>query len=509
MADGAGNGHTDQHDGHGNHLVHIRKVHLAQTLQHQNAHIDQRGGGSCGRNDGGDGGDEHTGQEQHAGGQCSQTGAAAGFHAGGGFDEGGNGGGTGAGAHHGAHGIGKQGFLHVGHIALLVHHAGPGGGADQGADGIEHIDDAEGDGQRNDGEPADLHQACEVKLEEGGVDHILHRGQEGSTGQGCEGIGVQEDKGAAPMDHGGDQHTDQHSALDALLGQRNDGKQADEHGDHGQNHGAVAAAHGALGHAGSQCAEEITHHEEGAAVFAVNSGVGAQADVHQHQTDGGADAQADAQGDGLDDLVADIENGQNDEHDAFDQNDDQRGLEGGQIAHTGQAYDVAHHHSKEAVQAHAGGHGEGLVGQKCHAEHTDGGGDAGCHEHAIPQGAAGVKIGQQVGVQGDDVGHGHEGGQTGHDLGADIGAICFELENFLKHDGYPFFLFSIFGIMEIAVSIVAPIVRLCKMKFCFFFCLSFPGRPVLSQMKVTQNIFYRMMRIPIKPLACLPLPMGI
>jgi hypothetical protein len=90
-------------------------------------------------------------------------------------------------------------------------------------------------------------------------------------------------------------------------------------------------------------------------------------------------------------------------------------------------------HTKEAVQAHAGCHTEGLIGQERHADHTHKGSQAGCHEDTVPQGRAGIKIGQQVGVQRDDVSHGHECSQASHQLGFYIGSVFAEFENFLKH----------------------------------------------------------------------------
>ena len=43
-----------------------------------------------------------------------------------------------------------------------------------------------------------------------------------------EGVDVQEDEAAGPVDHGSYQHTHQHGGLDALLGQQDDDKQTDE-----------------------------------------------------------------------------------------------------------------------------------------------------------------------------------------------------------------------------------------------------------------------------------------
>lgn len=423
MADGAGDGHGDEHQRDGHHLVQIVEVHILQTHDHQHAHIDEGGGGGRRGNDGGDGGNEDAGQEENAGGEGGQACAAAGLHAGGGLHEGGDGGGTGAGAGHGADGVGQEGFLHVGHVAVLIHHAGTGGGAHQGADGIEHVDHAEGDHQGDGGEPADLQKAVEVKLEEGRLHHVGEGRHKGSSGEGREGIHAQHREVADPVDDGRHQHAQQHRGLDAFLGQDHGDEEAHEHGHHSEDHGGVAAAHSGLGHAGGQRAEEVPHHVEGAAIFRVHAHVGTQADVHQHEADGGGDAKAHTQRDGVDDLLPDVENGEDQKDDALQQNDDQGGLEGLDIAHAGEGHDVGNHHGKEAVEAHAGGQCEGLVGQKRHAEHGQCGGDAGGQEHTVPKGRTRIKVGEQVGVQGDDVGHGHEGGKTGQDLRADSGAV--------------------------------------------------------------------------------------
>ena len=436
MADGAGDGHTDEHQRHGNHLIHIVEVDPLQTLEHQDAHVDQSSGGGSGGDDGGDGGDEDAGQEQQAGDDSSQTGAAAGLNAGSGLDEGGDGGSTGAGAGDGADGVGQQSFLHVGHIALLVHHAGAGGGAHQSADGVEHVNDAEGDDQGDGGEPADFHEAGEVELEQSNLGHIGEGRQEGSGSQGGEGVGVQEGEGADPVNHGSDEHTVQHGTLDALLGHRQDDKQADKHGHDGQDHGGeTGVAHVILQVAGSQCAKEVAHDIEGsgeAVALCIDTHVGAKADIHQHQADSGRDAQTDAEGNGLHDLLADVEDGQDNEDDALQQDDDQSGLEGSHVGHAGHGNDVADDHGKEAVQTHTGSHCEGLVGQERHAERTDGRRDAGCQEHAVPQIlSGGAEAGEQVRVQRDDVGHRHERREASHDLSLDGGLVLGELENFL------------------------------------------------------------------------------
>ena len=189
-----------------------------------------------------------------------------------------------------------------------------------------------------------------------------------------------------------------------------------------------------LDDAGGHGAEEVTQHIEGGLVvvsFGIDAHIGAKTDVHKHQTDGGTDAQTYAQRDGVHDLVADVEHAQQQEHDALHQNDAQHRLKGAGVVGVQHGGHVAGDHGKEAVQPHAGCHNEGLVGQKSHAHRADGAGDAGGQENAVPKRGANGEVGQQIGVQGDDVRHGHEGGQTGKDLRFDGGAVFLQVEDAL------------------------------------------------------------------------------
>jgi len=258
--------------------------------------------------------------------------------------------------------------------------------------------------------------------------------QEGRALQRGKGIGAQEDKAARPVDDGGGQHTHQHGGLDALLGQQDDDEQADEHGHNGQHHLAVLRAHVILDDAGGHGAEEVAHDIEGAFVavaLGVDAHVGAKADVHQHQADGRADAQPHAQRDGGDDLIADIEHAQQQENDALHQDDAQHRLKGAGVVGVQHGGHVAGDDGKEAVQTHTGRHDKGLVGQERHHSGADGAGDAGGQEHAVPQRGAHGKVGQQVGVQGDDIGHRHERGQTGKNFRFHGGAVLLQMKNAL------------------------------------------------------------------------------
>ena len=376
MADRAGDRHGDEHDGHRQALINVVKVDLLETAEHQQADVDERGAGRGSGDDGGDGREEHTRKEEQAGRQGGQARAAAGLHAGGGLDKRRDRGRSGARARDGADGVGQQRLAHTRHIAVLVDHAGAARRADEGADGVEHVNDAERDDERHDREPADLAEGGKVELEQGRCGHIAERGHERRALERRKRVRVQEDGLTRPVDAGRAEHAQQHGALDLFVREEHDQEQADKHGHNREHHLRVAVAHVGLGEAGRERAEEITHDVKRAAVARVHTGVGADADVEQHEADGRRDAEPDAERNGLDDLLAHLEHREDDEHDALDEDDAQRRLERLQVAHAGQGDDVGHDDGKEAVETHTGRHGKGLVGRKRHDERADGGGNA-------------------------------------------------------------------------------------------------------------------------------------
>ena len=69
-------------------------------------------------------------------------------------------------------------------------------------------------------------------------------------------------------------------------------------------------------------------------------------------------------------------------------------------------------------------------GQEGHADHTHKGGKTSSHENTVPQAGTHIEVGQQVRVQGNDVSHGHEGGQARNQFGLYIRAVFFQFENF-------------------------------------------------------------------------------
>ena len=433
MADGAGDGHGDEHERHGNDLVEVVEVDLLQGREHDDADVDEGSRSRRCGDDGRNGGDEHAGEEQDAAGERGEARATAGLDARGRLDEGRDGGGAGAGAHDGAHGVGEHGFLHLGHLAVLVEHAGAGGGAHEGADGVEHVDHAERDDERDNGEPAHLEERGEVELEERELSHGAEGGHPGGGGKTGERVDAQEDGLAGPVDDRGDEHAEDDGGAHAALGHEDDGEEAQEHGDNGEHHGGVGVAHVGCHGGGRKRAEEIAHHVEAVTVAVVDAGVGADADVEQHKADSRCDAGAHAVGDGLDDLFAHVAQREDQEHDAFGKHDDEGGLEGGDVARTREGGNLRYDQGEEAVEAHAGGKAEGLVGPERHADHGDAGGQARCQEDGVPQLVASARpeVGEQVRVQGDDVCHRHERREAGGDLGLHRGAVGFELKELL------------------------------------------------------------------------------
>ena len=198
-----------------------------------------------------------------------------------------------------------------------------------------------------------------------------------------------------------------------MVAEDDDGEYADEHGDDVEHQLRICASDGVACNRWGEASEEGGQNVERAALFTVKAGVRAEADVEQHKADGRSDADADAEGNGLNDLLADGEKREDDEENALDEDDAHCGREGFLVAQAGERCDVCNDDGEEAVQAHAGGHDEGLVGQEGHGHRADGAGNAGGQKHAVPKRGAHGEVGQQIGVQGDDVGHRHERRETG------------------------------------------------------------------------------------------------
>ena len=136
-----------------------------------------------------------------------------------------------------------------------------------------------------------------------------------------------------------------------------------------------------------------------------------QADAHRH-------APLQGEGDGVEDGLAHVGQGQDDEDQALDKH--------GQQGHLPAVAITGHHGvSHIGVQAHARRQGEGQVGHQTHAQGAQEGGQGGGQQHGGAVHAGGAQNGR---VDGQDIGHGHKGRDTGHDLGFDVCLMGRQLE---------------------------------------------------------------------------------
>jgi len=151
-----------------------------------------------------------------------------------------------------------------------------------------------------------------------------------------------------------------------------------------------------------------------------------QADERDEQADADTDGGFQRHGDGVEDGLTHIGQGQDDKDDALDKDGQQGHLPA--VAH--RQYDGV---GKVGVQAHAGGQRERVVGHQRHAHRTNERRQRGGNQHGF-----GVHTGrrQNVGVDRQDVGHRHKGRDTSHDFGFYIRVVLLQVEEFF-HDVPP------------------------------------------------------------------------
>ena len=135
---------------------------------------------------------------------------------------------------------------------------------------------------------------------------------------------MQKDRFARPVKNRGAEHTEQNRTRYLVMSKNDDEKQSEKCRNDREDHLRVTASHALFGKRRSKRAEKVAHHVESAALFGINAGVRAEADVQKHKTDGGRDTDSHAEGNGGDDLFADLKDREDRKEDALDENDDQR-----------------------------------------------------------------------------------------------------------------------------------------------------------------------------------------
>ena len=150
-----------------------------------------------------------------------------------------------------------------------------------------------------------------------------------------------------------------------------------------------------------------------------------QAEERDEQANACGDGLADGVGDGGEDLLAQAGDGQQDEDEAVNENE-HKGVG------VGEAEADADGINEEGVQAHAGGLCERQIRQQSDEDGADdcrdrGGNVDGAVADAEDVRSVAERIGEHVGVDHEDVSHGHERGQTCQDLSSDGGAVLFSV----------------------------------------------------------------------------------
>ena len=219
------------------------------------------------------------------------------------------------------------------------------------------------------------------------------------------------------------------------------------HGDDGRGPARDAAQHAEQRSADDtdqDCAVDLSRHQDqrqdeteaGGLHFAVGktsqadkrSGIGdhefrvSQPDECDEETDSGRGGMLQAIRHAIDDLFADPRDREHEKHNAREENYAQRSA-------PRNVHAQANVISEVGVERHSGSERNGIVGVKAHHQGADRGGEAGGKNHALDRHP---RLGQNLRVDDDDVGHRQES--------------CEAAEKFLLHGGL------VFGELEIAIE---------------------------------------------------------
>ena len=151
-----------------------------------------------------------------------------------------------------------------------------------------------------------------------------------------------------------------------------------------------------------------------------------QPDKGDEQADAHRNSPLELQRNGVENGFPYIGQGEDNKDDTLNENGKECHLPG--EAHAA-AYGIGH----ICIQSHAGGQGKWQICHQRHADRTQEGCKAGCQQDGSAVHTGG---GENTGVDCQNIRHGHERGQTGSQLRPNIGFVCLELEQFLKHTSH-------------------------------------------------------------------------
>lgn len=406
----------------------ICPLDLLDAAYHEDADIDERCGiCTCG-DECNDGREEHCNEEQCCGDHCRKTGSAAGCNAGGGFNEGGDGGSTANRTNAGCDCVCEHCLVHVGDFVLalfvLDEQITATASAVESAHGIEHIDHAErkcgGDESDNkaagavalDGEVLGEVKTLGENLEERAVCKVF---------ECCKGVHAYAVKEAVvelgngeaegKICDGACENADEDSALDILFGENANA----DYGCNGDEHRHDA---------GPCCrAEKIegSKSNTGGSVLC-NDACILEAEERNEQADTGRDGDLNSRGNGIENELAETGCGEKNEDQAVSQNEEQS-------VRVGKAEAKANGVHEECVQTHTGSLRQRQVCHEAYEESADDCADCRCNVNCIVGNAG--KCREHSGVDHEDVGHCHKGGNACYYLGANSSSTLRKLEHFL------------------------------------------------------------------------------
>ncbi len=418
------------HDSHGQEADNsgggIVPENVLDIAHHQNADINQSGSSCAGRNELGNRSEEHSNEEHGCGGEGGEAGTAAFANTGSGLNESGNSGGTADGAGAGCDGVSKHSLFHVGNgfvaVLILDEHVAGGAGTVESTHGIEHIDHAEckHGGEEHDDESTDtvlgniggevkafgedLAECHGTEITEGGEEVTAQVGSNAGSiefGDGEEAENV--------INYGRTEHAPENGAANLAVSHSANGTESDDHNDAGHNVGP-----------GNTAVEDVegTEVDKGSTVINNEADV-LHTDESNEEADTGCNADFNTLRNGIEDDLTETGCGEDDEHDAVNQNTD-KGIGIGKTKAEANGIDEIR------IQTHTGGLCHGNVGQKTNQDCTD---DCGDRSRDVDSAVGNnAEISEHSGVDHQNVGHCHEGGDTGGNFSPYGGTTFLDLE---------------------------------------------------------------------------------
>ena len=356
-----------------------------------------------------------------------------------GLNERGAGGSTANSARNRCNGVAGHALVNVDRIAVLVQHVCLRSGAVQGADGVEHIDEAERNDEHDCGEDAAELRACERTLPSVSLEHT-------GDADGAEIL-----KGLADLAHvegrgrtgkeivqnGNACDADEHAALDVVLFKNCNDEQTEECED--GRHKCLYTFNIRKECACLQCAVDINELNERVLVSLDDADI-LEAEESDEQTDTGRDCFLEAVRKSLCNLDTETRDREQQEDNTGNQNDDEACMVALDDVAAGDDFRQNEGYEEEGVQTHAASLCKRHLRIQSHQQRTDDCCQNGCDIHSVPnllEGRVGIRsqmveANNLVRVRDYDVSHREERRETGNDLCADVRATLGNFEEFVQ-----------------------------------------------------------------------------